>query len=376
MGGGEQQTMRILVWPSSYPPHIGGVEKICSGLVESLHDRGHTVTVITESYTSTANVDLGSSTVHRMPFHHALRSRNPRLVAELTKQVLDVESESQPDVINLHAIHPSQFFFLRTRTEASPPMIFSSHGWSDHRLDPQSLGGRVLRAADRIVGCSRFATSRAKQLIPDLDKRMITILNGLQATSRPPTQLPDGSPQIVGIGRLEPHKGFDVLLGALPEVFARSCEAEVTIVGDGSERDRLRSLTEEYGLDDRVQIVGPVPAESVTQWIDTARVVVVPTLYAEGFGLVAAEAGQRGRPVVASRTGGLPEIVEDGMSGYLVEPGNVHGLAHALIRLVSDLELARRLGSAGQAVVQDRLSWKRYVDEYEILYQDVVGAAV
>src|SRR5205085_1269547 len=151
---------------------------------------------------------------------------------------------------------------------------------------------------------------------------------------------PEAEPaEILFAGRLSPEKGIDELLEATRGM-------NLVVAGDGPLRDRVPNA------------LGFVPHDELERLYDRAAIVVLPS-YREGLPLCVLEAMAHGRPVVASAVGGIPELVEDGVTGYLAEPGDVAGLRAALERLLADPLLRRRLGRAARASVAERCSWER-----------------
>ena len=144
------------------------------------------------------------------------------------------------------------------------------------------------------------------------------------------------------------------------------------MAGDGLARADLLVLVDELGLGDVVEWLGPVTIGDVPAVLDRATVVVVPSRYEEPFGLVAVEAGLAGRPVVASRMGGLPEIVDDGRSGLLVPPDDAAALAAALLTVLGDRELAVSMGTAGRARAERDFALDRHVDAFETLFERLI----
>lgn len=154
--------------------------------------------------------------------------------------------------------------------------------------------------------------------------------------------IPAGLPQdawVLGVGRLVPEKGFEVLIRA-----AAQAKLAVKIAGSGPEHEPLAALAHQLGVE--LKLLGEVPADELTQLYTQATVVAVPS-YREGFGMVAAEAAALGKTVVATAVGGIPSVVEDGVNGFLVSPGDVAALAEALRKAV----LQPEMGVAGKAMV-------------------------
>jgi glycosyltransferase involved in cell wall biosynthesis len=183
------------------------------------------------------------------------------------------------------------------------------------------------------------------------------------------------APRLVFAGRLVPEKGLGLLIDSLPALLERAPAATLTVAGDGPLRRDLETRVRGLGLESCVTFVGEQQPHEVTALIDGAMAVVVPSRV-EGFGLVALEAALRGRPVVATRAGGLPEVVRDGATGLLVAPGDAGALASAVARLIGDPALAARLGAAARVHARATFDWDRHVGLYEELYARVAARTV
>ena len=172
--------------------------------------------------------------------------------------------------------------------------------------------------------------------------------------------------QIVGVvARLEAEKGHRTLLEAWPLVLAEVPSARLLIIGEGSERDSLEAQVVSLGIEDRVVFTGrreDVPA------VTAARDVAVLPSYREAQGLSVLEAMALGRPVIASRVGGIPEMIEDGVSGLLVEPHDCDALAAGIVRLLTDHPLADMIAHRGHELVHDRFCIELMVHSISDLY--------
>jgi glycosyltransferase involved in cell wall biosynthesis len=177
--------------------------------------------------------------------------------------------------------------------------------------------------------------------------------------------------QVVGVvARLEPEKGHPTLIEAWPKVLAAVPDSYLLVVGEGSRRDSLEALAREHRVAHRVIFTGrrdDVPA--VTAALDVA---VLPS-YREAQGLTILEAMALSRPVVASRVGGIPEMIEDGVTGLLVPPHDPDALAAAIIRLLRDHPYADMLARAGHDLVHDRFCIELMVKAIETIYDEGVG---
>lgn len=177
------------------------------------------------------------------------------------------------------------------------------------------------------------------------------------------------------VGRLVERKGVRVLLEALSRL-DRSAGVRVRIVGDGPLRPELVRTAEDLGLGNVVDFTGFVSDEELGAEFDRCDALVLPAIEdskgdVEGLGVVLIEALLHGKPVIASRSGGIPDIVEDGATGLLVTPGDPEELATAIARLRDDPSFARELAERGRQFVSEKFSWDRVVGQLRSLYSEV-----
>ncbi|MBI3119664.1 MAG: glycosyltransferase family 4 protein, partial [Candidatus Hydrogenedentes bacterium] len=163
----------------------------------------------------------------------------------------------------------------------------------------------------------------------------------------------------------------DVAVAAFAQVVKEFPEARLMLAGDGLVRPALEAQAAALGIAASVDFKGWVPPEQVPALIDRSSIVLMPSRYEEPFGLVAVQAGQMARPLVASRAGGIPEIVKDGETGLLVPPEDVSALAEAILGLLCDPEQAARLGRAARKHVEAAFELERVATAYETLYRHV-----
>jgi phosphatidylinositol alpha-1,6-mannosyltransferase len=172
-----------------------------------------------------------------------------------------------------------------------------------------------------------------------------------------------GRPVIVCVSRLVPRKGQDTLIHALPAVRRRVPDAMLLLVGGGSYRDELETLAASLGISDAVVFAGGVPHEELPAHYAAGDLFAMPCrtrrggLDVEGLGIVYLEASASGLPVVVGNSGGAPDAVRDGETGYLVDGRHVSAVAARLVELLVDEDLRSRLGTAGRAWVQREWRW-------------------
>jgi glycosyltransferase involved in cell wall biosynthesis len=181
----------------------------------------------------------------------------------------------------------------------------------------------------------------------------------------PAPMVSEGRPRFLFVGRLTPQKGGDWLLRAAAQV---GTAIEVDIAGDGPERAALERLADTLGLADRTTFHGWVDAGEVQRLFAGARAVVVPSVWQEPAGLVTLEAAAAGRPVIASRVGGIPEYAR-AFFASTIPPRDVGRLAEAMARLADDADLAWRLGTMGRTMTRTRFAMHRFIKDLAQLYE-------
>ena len=171
-----------------------------------------------------------------------------------------------------------------------------------------------------------------------------------------------------------PMKGLAPLLEALAKMRTERGDVELVIIGKPKEKSKIPALIDRLGLGDAVRFVSGVSTERIVELYAEAEVAVVPSLY-EGFSLPAIEAMACGVPLVATTGGALPEVVgDDGVTGFLVPPGDPDALAHMLLRVLGDTDLRARVGAAGRARALARFTWRATaigtVENYRALLEE------
>ena len=209
--------------------------------------------------------------------------------------------------------------------------------------------------------------------------RITVVYNGMEPMNPVPdeararTRLELGledNPVCLMVARLHEEKGHRFLFEAIPSILARVGKATFLLAGDGPHRAQLEQEVAARGLQDCVRFLGR--RNVMPALISLSAVVMLPSL-AESFGFALVEAMWLGKPVVGSRVGGIPEVVQDGKSGLLVPPGNSEDLAEAVIRVLRNRELALALGQAGRARAEI-FSIERMIHGYERIYDRLRGA--
>ena len=299
----------------------------------------------------------------------------------IVDQIVDDLRAQSPEVIHVQCVSGNAWYAEQVARRMRIPLVVTLQG--ELTMDASNIYGRsrflrgllrrLMRQAEAVTGCSADTLREAERFADvSLGSRGSVIHNGIALGDFDVEPFRPGYGYVLGIGRLVAEKGFDVLLRAFA---LATCEAgfdlRLVIVGDGPERAALQALAGKLGLGSAVTWFGSAPRTQVPALFAGAAVVSVPSRH-EPFGIVNLEAMAAGAPLVASRVGGVPEIVEDGVNGLLVGPGEPEPLAHALVQLATDRDLAAALTEGGRATAHAH-DWGRIGAEYDRVYEAVVG---
>ena len=376
--------MRILSWTELFWPYIGGIEVRNANFLAALLERGHDVSVIT----SHGSLELPDEEnwkgipIHRFRFPEALSEHRLDLFAGALRGVAVAKQRFQPDLVHIQFTDPSPLFHWHTEHASAhrsrppvPTVVTIPISLPDRASDAGTLAGRTLSSAAWVVACSRATLDHTLRQAPEIAEKSSVIYNALPIPGVAPRPLPAGPPVLLTIGRLVREKGFDVAIEAMALVLGQFPGARLIIAGDGPERQALEGQTNRLGIASQVEFAGWVGREGIADLINRASMVLMPSRWEEAFGLVALEAMQMARPVVATRVGGLPEVVADGTSGILVPKENSEAMAHAVTRLLADPALARNMGANGRELAQRKFSFGRFITDHERLYDKTVNKA-
>lgn len=306
---------------------------------------------------------------------------NPVMVWRLRRQLL----RYQPDIVHTHLIHADLYGQLAARVVGVPGVssVHSAHEF--YRRQPYCSAARLAgHLARRIIAISDHVAhvlaearvvpwSRIRVVHYGIDSEGWSVADDDVAQERRSLGVAPGN-IVVGIAsRLVCGKGHEVLLRAFAKAARREVGLQLLIAGDGPNRPQVEAVARSEGISDRVSFLGY--RDRMERFMAACDIVVFPTQpeLGEGFGLAALEAMAAGKPVVATRVASLPEVVADGVSGVLVEPGDIDGLGDALVRLAVDDRLRSRLGEAGRHRALELFSLEAMVDRTVAVYEEVLG---
>jgi glycosyltransferase involved in cell wall biosynthesis len=232
----------------------------------------------------------------------------------------------------------------------------------------------VINRADHITATSRMLTDETRKYLKK-EMEVFTVPFGVDIERfRPPDPVGRRGITVGIVKKLEPKYGIEHLIRAFSMVSRQHSELRLLIVGDGSQETFLKQLCGELGITDRVTFAGLVEHDRVPEYLHRMDIFVVPSvLPSETFGVAAVEAAACQLPVIASHIGGLPEVVRDGETGFLVPPRDEEAIAERLSRLIADEPLRKQMGQAGRRFIEKHYVWQENAGKMERLYFQILG---
>ncbi len=270
------------------------------------------------------------------------------------------------------------------------PLVVSLHGSDVYVAEKSGLiataAAQIFHSAAATTACSSDLLQRGIALGAQQESTHL-VPYGINPEAFRPTpsararvceelRIPPTTPIVLGLGRLVYKKGFDILLEAWPRVLESHPTALLVIAGYGDLREQLETQAERLGVERRVRFVGQLERLRAATYLAAANVFTLPIVRDQGTdGLpnVLLEAMGSGCPVVASQIAGVPDVVEDGVSGLLVPERDPQSLAEAITRLLSDNDLAQRLGAAARHRIETTFTWQQTAARFINIYQQSIN---
>ncbi len=284
--------------------------------------------------------------------------------------------ELNPDI--LHSHYASSFGFLASFVK-HPRKILSVWG-NDVIVFPYSnslfkaIVKRSLKKTHYITATSQFLVRSVERLDSNI-KGIRVIAFGIDPARFDYRQRTRGSKINIGIAKsLRPKYGIDVLIKAFQILSDSHNNIELFIAGRGEFEDRYKKLVKNLRLEERVRFLGFINHDKLPDFLYGMDIFAMPSVSdGESFGVAAVEASSTGLPVVAAKVGGVPDVVVDNKTGFLVEPENVAELANALEKLISNPDLREKMGRAGRAYVENNYRWESNLKAMNDLYMEIMG---
>lgn len=360
------QTPRVLVVTNDFPPGVGGAENYVYNLVAALPSEA--VVVLAPNAPGWREHDDG------VPFpivRWPASSLWP--TSDLRRRVASLAREHRADVVLFGHALPAGLLGPDL-ARSGMPYVMLTHGlevWLSRLPGSSRMVSHAFSRAREITAVSNYTAERLRRAIPGGGRlsvlhpgvdtgRFTPRAGGALVRHRHPLE---GRRIVLCVGRLVPRKGQDVLIHSMSLVRHLAPDAVLVLVGEGPYRAELETMAAE-APEGSVLFAGEVPGTDLPEYYAACDVFAMPCrsrwlgLEVEGFGIVFVEAAASARPVVAGRSGGASEAVEDGRTGLLVEGGEHKAVALAIVRLLLDKGLATTMGMRGRDRVERRFSWE------------------
>jgi glycosyltransferase involved in cell wall biosynthesis len=363
---------RILLASPAFPPRIGGVESYAHRVGTGLRDRhDHDLVVLTTSVGIDPAEVRDDLPVIRLPAR--LKVSATSFDPAWFSQIRGLVRRLNPDLIITNAPTPG-LADVCLMVKRDIPAIATFHSGSmkkdrwalDLLIRPyeRAVLPRILARADAVVTTYRGGPFGSRFIPPGVDS---TVFHPRGTVAKDPNL-------ILYVGRIEhasAWKGIDTLIRAMAVLARQRPSLRLELVGAGDAVEHHSRMARSLGLGERVVFRGPLGGEELALAYRTASIAVLPSVTnAEAFGMVLIEAMACGTPVVASRIGGMPAVLNDTGGGILAEPGDPESLAYAIGSLLDDPERAKALAAQGARRVREFYTWDRVVDEYD----DLIGS--
>jgi glycosyltransferase involved in cell wall biosynthesis len=391
----EIQAMKVLIVATAFPRFTGDV--ITPWLVEiikRLRDHGVEVSVITSSYRGLGNQIIEGIPVYR--FRYFLKDYE-RLTHEETavdrfqrgifNKILSIfyiiagavaisrlVRKKRFDIVHVHWPFPHIIFGLLGRGFGNAGLVASFHGAEIRWLKKKfpffiNCFSWMINKADTVTTNSRHT---ARELTDIVKRRIEIIPFGAAVKPRPGSAM--DKKEIIFVGRLVERKGVKYLIQAYHRI-RDEIPHRLIIIGDGPQRNALEELVQGLDLKDRVIFAGMIPTHDLEGYYKNCSFMVLPAVYdrkgdTEGLGVVLLEAMSYSKPVVASRIGGITDIVADQVNGILVPPEDCNALAAAIKTLAIDEVGRERMGREAKRIVDERFNWDKITKDLITVYEE------
>lgn len=260
----------------------------------------------------------------------------------------------RPQVIHAHFARKATAKARSLAAGLGVPYTFTAHSYDIWRRPPPDLAERAAAAAAVITVSQATAAHLANEL--DVERDRIHVINcGIDVGRFTPRPAAADPPWIVAVARLHPSKNLGLLLEAVASLVAQGIQVRVAVVGDGDERDALLRTRNDLGLEEIVHFTGMATQDEVLDWWHRAAIGALSS-NVEGMPVALMEAAACGVPVVVTDAGGVAELVDDAVTGFVVPRGDVTAFTDRLVRLVGDPDLRARMAGAARRRAEEHCS--------------------
>jgi len=376
---------KILCITNDFGPRAGGIETFVIGLIERMPK--NSVIVYTSSQKGSDPFDAQWLSNYGV---EVIRDRSKILLPtyRVGRQVRKLARERQIQSVFFGAAAPLALLAQGLRKAGVKRIVALTHGhevwWA--RLWPFSIAiARIGSGVDLLTYLGEFTRAEiSKSLNETSRKKLVRIAPGIDTEHFSPQRSAlalreslglSNKRVIVSVGRLVHRKGQDILIEAMPEIIKKIDDAHLLFIGEGPYRRELEKRVERLGLHDRVTFIGRVQYLDLPRYICVGDIFAMPSrsrlagLEVEGLGIVYLEASACGLPVIGGISGGAPDAVLPGETGFSVDGTSVDAVAHSIISTLSDKNLLKSLGLRGREWVIAEWQWQTWSEKFNQLFK-------
>ena len=372
--------MKILhIAPNAYP-FVGGIEVILKFLSKTEYEREENTLVI--AFPDRAHVFSGEFEVEKtriIPLRVLKQKQNlhffpkPKYSASEIVQIFSdyrnlIISES-PDIIHLHDYSEASMPAISVGRAMGIPIVQHLHSLVDATY-PKDLIANFKNLRNFI--CVSEAVKNSLNDAIGYDTRAKVLPNSIPSIAWSEIGSARRKNHLLMVGRCVPSKGFGFGINVLENLHKEGIRATMEVIGDGPSLGTLKSIAKHNGLDGFITFAKLKSREDIFSAMRQATVMLIPSQSQEGFSLVALEAAMCELPVVATAVGGLPETVNDGITGFIVGANDVSGMVKKIKLLLNDQNLAKKMGKAARDRQQSEYNYHKYVQDLNLLYNSVL----
>ena len=369
--------MNICMFTSEFPPDLGGRSTYVYNLSKGLIERGHNVTIIARGvWKRTYREEIDGISVYRVrfiPFYPSPFHLHGFFLNKLFKKL-----ESKFDLVHVHGT-------LMPVARTSLPVIFTSHGTSRKDLDNMPVKSfhflvvkllskqlynvekEITESSDIITAVSQSCAKELKEY-HIISKEIIVVNNGVDTNFFIPVKNRKKENYILYSGRLETRKGLVDFIESAKYVCREHADIKFILTGKGTIKNYLERRINDLGLKKNFYFAGFVDWSRLLEYYQNATIYVLPSYY-EGLPTTLLEAMSCGIPSIATDVEGSSELIKDGETGLLVPPRNPEKLAEAILRLLADEELRKRIGANARGHIVSNYDWEIITDRVEEAYK-------
>jgi len=389
--------MRVCMFSMLLPAHVtGGMEIHALELARGIVKAGHEVAVITSRH----HQGIEKEVVDGVEIYYTdvdATSKKP-LGRKSLQKLEELHAEKRFGVV--HSQSFAAFYYVKDglKQKLGIPLVTTIHGTSFgeirsnlnqglrlmlipkiifHLYNQYAITKPFVQASDMVIAISKELTESFPKDYGISPAKVRTVYNGIDTERFKPTESKikgsyKGKRIILTVSVLHKQKGVQYLIEAMKNVSEKFSNVHLVVVGDGPYRKELEALARKLGVEGRVTFAGKRSNEEVKDYYNACEVFAIPTVRVEGLPLIELESMACGKPVVASNIGGIPTVIEDGVNGILVPPGDGKKLSAQLIRVLGDAKLAARLGSEARKTIEKDFSRKSMVENTLKAYGEAI----